>query len=128
MILKDFFCENCQTTQEEFVNAGSIPDDVECRLCHSVAKKIVSMSHTIPLDASWIGRVREVVDKKSNKPHNIEFLKHPSRANYEAWKKGENLRHLEPGEKLPTVDKDARKKRIKKRMIENYKKREAIEI
>jgi putative FmdB family regulatory protein len=56
--------------------------------------------------ASWIKSVLEVVDKESNKPHVLEFLNNPTRANYRAWMKGEGIRPLETGERTrrPELD------------------------
>lgn len=128
MILKDYECELCGEVMEEFVDSKNIPDTMYCPICNGVTHKIVSMSQTSPIDAAWINTVLEVVDKDSDKPHCKEFLRHPNRANYKAWMQGEGLRPLEPGEKPKKVDKKARKKKIKKKLIHNYREREAISI
>ena len=128
MIIHEYLCGVCGHTQEAYVSSDVIPNLIECDCCSSPAKKIVSMSDTAPVDSPWLNEVLKIVDKKSDAPHNTEFLKHPSRANYEAWKKGTGLRHLEPGEGIPKVDKTAQKATIKNKMIQKIQERNAITV
>ena len=121
----DFECDICGDVSENFIT-GKIPDIGLCPVCGGETKRIVSMSQTSPVDSSWISSVIDVVDKQSDAPHCREFVKHPTRDNYKIWMKGENLRPLEPGEKLPTVDKKARRERIKKQLLTKHRERNAI--
>jgi len=128
MILSDFKCKNknCGFIFEEIIT----PDvkTLKCPRCGSEAKRIITTS-TVNLaneDAPWIRSILEVVDKESNKPETIEFLRNPTRSNYKRWMKAEGLRHLEPGEKpqKPKIDLD----KIKERVLEKYRERTRIEI
>jgi len=129
MILKDYTCQECGHTQEFFVDPSNIPEFKGCRLCGGKAKKILTMSMTAPVDCSWIGTVRTVVDKSPDKPHCQEFLRHPTRGNYKKWMAGENLRPLEIGESpMPKVDRKARRKDTRKKMLEMYRARNEVSI
>lgn len=129
MIIHDYQCENCKAITEHYVSADNIPDHTLCPSCNFKAVKIFRPSQTSPVDASWIGSVLEVVDKDSDAPHCKEFLKHPSRANYTAWMKGENLRPLEHGERVvPESNKSQRREEIKTGMLKKYRERNAVSI
>lgn len=130
MIIHDYQCQVCEEITEHFITDSSrIPDQILCPICNGYADRIVSLSQTSPVDASWIGTVREVVDKNPDKPHCQEFLRHPTRANYKAWMKGEGLRPLEPGESaMPKVDKERRRTEIKKGMLERHMERNSISV
>jgi hypothetical protein len=73
--------------------------------------------------------VGEVVDKDPSKAHCREFLKNPTRHNYQEWMRGEGLRPMEDGEhmrpqKPAPVDEGA----IVKDMVRLRKERNRIEI
>lgn len=128
MIIHEYQCKKCKAIQEVYVDSENIPAGVKCN-CGYIAKRIVSMAGTTPVDSPWLSEVLEVVDKKSKAPHCTEFLKHPSRANYQVWKRTEGLRHLDPGEPtFPKIDKKNRKAKMKKEMIKKFREREAIAI
>jgi len=127
MRIYDYECYQCEKITEVFVTGEAYELGI-CPHCSGVTHKIISMSHTAPLDSTWISGVRNIVDKKSKEPHNTEFLKHPSRANYNEWKKKTGLRHLEPGEGPTKVDKEAGKKAMKKKMINKIQDRNSITI
>ena len=128
IIVKDYECQECGMVTEKII-AGEIPDKIVCE-CGGSAEKIISMSLTHPVDAGWLKTVAEVVDKNPAKPHCQEFLRHPTRANYRAWMKGEGLRPLEPGEPaMPkVVDKKHRSDKIKERLKSKWQERNAISI
>jgi len=98
MILYDFQCRFCDIQFESFAEMDETKVPCGCGMC---AERIISggTANTMPVNCDWIASIREVVDKSGSKPHCNEFLKHPTRANYKAWKKGEGLRHFERGEK-----------------------------
>ena len=80
------------------------------------------------VDAPWISTVLEVVEKGSDKPHCNEFLKHPTRANYNTWKNKEGVRHLEQGERKSKNDNTFKKAQMKKELHRRYREREAVSI
>ncbi len=127
MILHDFQCQACGTIHEELVAPEQDYD--LCPECGEISKKIVSLSMTSPVDSAWISDVLEVVDKESDEPHNKEFLRHPTRANYKNWMDKENLRPFEPGENWKKKDNTERNKQeIKKALLEKHRERNAISI
>lgn len=102
-----------------------------CRVCGAPAIRILSCGRSEGRvnneDAPWIRSVAEIVPKKSDKPHCIEFLKNPTRATYKNFVKGEGLRHLEPGEKAENVaDHKATKAQIKRDMLERWADRNRV--
>ena len=127
MILKDYECQECGNISEVFIT-GIAPKAGICPDCKGKTVKIVSMSQTSPVDPGWLNSTLSVVDKHNPEPHCTEFLKHPTRANYKNWMKGEGLRHLETGEKPPKIDKKARRKRVNKHLLEKHMERNAVAI
>ena len=127
LIVKDYQCRECKNITEHYVKTPP-PMTTQCPKCNGVSEKLCTMRLTIPVDADWIRSVCEVVDKNPDKPHCQEFLRHPTRANYHAWMKGENLRPLEPGEKPAKVDSKSRKKRIKHQLMMKHRERNAVSI
>ena len=128
MPIFDFKCENksCGLIFEGFVTSGV--KTLKCPRCGSQARRIFTAT-TVNLaneDVPWIRSILEVVDKESDKPETIEFLRNPTRSNYKRWMKAEGLRHLEPGEKpqKPKIDLD----KIKERVFKKYRERTRIEI
>lgn len=99
MILHDHWCKFCGTSFEELVNWDQ--REIPCPSCGKTAERYFKSgcANTMPIDAGWLKSLVEVIDKDSNKPHCIEFLKNQTRDNYHNWMKGEGIRHLEPGEK-----------------------------
>ena len=128
MILKDYQCRECGEITEHFIEGKSMPLWFYCPVCGGHADKILTISQTHPVDADWIGSVLEVVDKQSEAPHCKEFLRHPTRSNYNAWMDGEGLRPLETGERaMPKPDK-TRMGEIKAGMLRRFRDRNAVTI
>lgn len=128
MIIKDYMCRECQNITEHCVKTPP-PMTTQCPVCNGVAEKILTVNQTQPYDAPWIAGVREVVDKSGKKPWCNEFLKHPTRANLQKWMKGEGLRHRDPGEpSIPKVDREGRRRQIKKNVLKAWKQGEAITV
>lgn len=97
-ILHDHWCKVCGNDFEAMVEWDQ--ETTRCPRCGFDAQRYYKGSCTnAPIDAAWIATVRDVVDKDPRKAHCQEFLKHPTRANYQAWMKGEGIRPLEPGER-----------------------------
>ncbi len=99
-ILHDYWCKFCGTSFEQIVNWDQ--RQVPCPACGKMADRYYKSgcANTMPIDAAWIKSLHDVVDKDSTKPHVTEFLKHPTRDNYQNWMKGEGIRHVEQGEKI----------------------------
>ena len=125
LVVRDFKCKECGVIQEKIIDSSRKRAICECG---NMADKIFSINTTAPVDVSWIGSVREVVDPHGGE-HCTEFLKHPSRANYNTWKDTEGLRHLEPGEAAPQPEsKESRQSRVKPQLIKKLRDREALSI
>ena len=126
MLLVDFECPECDNTFEDFVDSDVTLS--ECPYCHHFGKRIISASGSKDnlVDSPWIATVREVVEKGSGKPHCEQFLKNPTRKNYETWRQTEGLRHLEPGEPMRPPPADTSK--LEKEMLDAQRKRNRIEV
>ena len=123
MPLYDYQCTTCGNIEEHYVEPQE--QIMPCGKCGAEATRIFSSGHNHPNeDAEWIRSVLEVVDKEGGRAAQ-EFLKRPTRTNYQEWMKETGLRHLEPGErpKRPqepdlgritreVADKDAKRRRI----------------
>lgn len=100
MICYDYECQQCGYIWESM--AAVDEEVIPCvnPRCGGTAKRLIGVScvHTANQDSAWIRSVREVVEKDSGKRHCEEFLKNPTRKNYQTWMKKENLRHRELGE------------------------------
>jgi len=129
MIIHDYQCRECGKITELYVVSSNIPDVTPCPVCSGQAHKVFLPNQTHPIDAPWIAGVREVVDKKSDKPWVKEFLRHPTRANLKTYMDKEGLRHMDRAEPaFPVVDHKARKQREQKEMLRMYQERNAITI
>lgn len=124
----DFECEECQTVIETIQDFKT--EKIQCKICGGTARKIISLSgvNTANNDAEWIRSVREVVEKKSGKPHAEEFLKNPTRANLKNWMDKENLRHMEPGEGERDPEPWRPDERFTDKLIQRHKERNGIII
>ena len=95
---------------------------------YAAAHRIISIPgvSTSNDDSEWIRSVVDVVDKKSGKPYDVEFRRNPTRRNLKAWMDGNNLRHIEPGEKAPEPWRpDAR---FKDKLAQRKMERERVEM
>ena len=92
---------SCPECDHEFeVIAGYNEETLPCEKCGKDAHRIISFNkvNTINEDANWLKSCLEVVDRESINPVDVAFRKDPSRKNYKAWMKENNLRPMEPGE------------------------------
>lgn len=129
MILHDYQCQTCNEVSEHFVDSGKAPDQRICPICSGKADKVFLSNSRPVVDPPWIAGVREVVDKKSDKPWVKEFLRHPTRANLKAYMDKEGLRHMDKNEPaFPKIDREARKRREQKGMLDMYMKRNALSV
>ncbi len=73
-------------------------------------------------DPSWLNDTLEVVDKDGG-IHCQEFLKSPTRSNYNSWLKGEGLRPFEQGESMKLKKRDTTdlRKRVMKKFVDDNK-------
>ncbi len=125
----EYRCQDCQAIQDVMVTIDKRPGHLPCPACGGKSKQIITMRQTSPVDPGWIGTVREVVSKDPTRPHCQEFLKHATRANMNAWMKGEGLRPLEDNEPMePKFDRAADLTEKKKLMQEANQRRTALEI
>lgn len=116
MPLYDFECDYCGNTEEVFLRMDAEKVSY-CSMCHELMRQIPSVGLVKGEEAAWLNSVREVVDKEGG-PHCQEFLKDPTRSNYQRWMKGEGLRPLEPGEEQRKRPSRAdREKRIQEKAI-----------
>jgi len=129
MPIFDYECKSGHTTETV---RGIDVSRITCPVCGKKARRIISLTgvNCINEDAGWVKQVLEVVDKKGREPETKEFLKNPTRSNYKAWMKARGLRHLEPGEennRPEPVNKEDKRRRMKF-IMENYRKRTALEV
>lgn len=122
----DFECPKCGLIFERLI-PNSEMTLWPCK-CLAVAKRIYSASGSRDnlIDAPWIKTVLEVVEKDSGKPHCEQFLKDPTRKNYETWRQTEGLRHLEPGEPMRPPPPDTSK--LEREMLDAQRRRNRIEV
>jgi hypothetical protein len=101
MPIYDYQCSNpaCNEITESVESIDT--ECIICPKCHYMAARMFSPMGTVRFadDAAWLKTVLEVVDKDSKAPHVVAFLKDPTRSNYRAWMKGEELRPRDPAER-----------------------------
>lgn len=132
MPLYDYQCKECGATFETLMPADdSAP--IDCPNCGATerAHRIISLGrgNSMPEDAGWIRSVLEVVDKRGG-PHCQEFLRHPTRSNWKAWMKGENLRPIEEGEAHLPQEKSTKeiKAEVMPQIMAAHRKRTRVEV
>jgi hypothetical protein len=99
-----------------------------CKFCgfHNTKRLISATSHYCGNEEpAWLRKTVEIVDKDGGR-HCQEFIKHPTRANYRKWMKGESIRPIEPGEKLRKPEHNSEK--IRKYVKDQHYKRRSLEI
>ncbi len=94
MPLYDFACRSGHKTETD---ANWKQKEIVCPKCGKKATRCFSpASQYVPNeDAPWLRSVLEVVDKENKAPHVQEFVKNPTRSNYQRWMKGEGIRPLD---------------------------------
>ena len=126
MILADFECSNCGNIFERITDSSQ--KVCLCPECMAVGTRIITVGHVYKgnQDAAWLKTVIDVVDKDPSKLHCQEFIKSPTRDNYQRWMKGEGIRPLENNEpmKPPPVDMTNANKEV----WEKYQARQRIEV
>lgn len=102
MPIYDYQCESCGTTFERICNVSEMRIETDCLSCGKRARQIFSSSghYCGNQDAGWIKSVLDVVDKEDKSPVTRNFLQNPTRSNYKAWMKSNNIRPLEDGERF----------------------------
>lgn len=121
----DFECKRCNHIHEAITPISK--EEMPCPACGAPSKRIISGSYRKNDNAGWLKDVLPVVDKESHNPHTREFLKNPTRSNYRAWMKANNLRHFEPGEEK-TRPPEPNHEKIQKEMWNGLQKRRRIEV
>ena len=130
MPMYDMECRSCKIQHEVFTT----PTDKIgfCPECGSLSDRVYLTIGNIKTSDDGGNHYREILDvvDKDGGSHCQEFLKHPNRGNYNNWMKTEGIRHIEPGEKrISPADQRAKKrKNVEARLVDNFKKREAISI
>lgn len=133
--LFDFECADCDVVFEALLdvstNVHTYNQWPSCPLCDGKnTEKIIGVStvYVGNQDANWLKSVSEVVDKAPWKPHCVEFLKNPTRANHRAWMKGEGLRMMEDGEQHQRKKPEINEEKIMKEVWDKYRKRNTITL
>lgn len=131
MITVDFECRSGHIT-EHLVHFKQKKAD--CSVCGKTAKRIISngrvnMANEAP---SWLPSVLDVVDRTDKRSHVQEFVKHPTRATYKAWMKGEGIRPLDhtehggpPAAKRPS---DPDLSGVVHELLERHRDRNRVEV
>ena len=131
MIYVDFECRSGHIT-EHLVHAKQKKAD--CSICGKTAKRIISMGrvNTANDAPGWLRSTLEVVDRSNPASHVQEFVKHPTRANYTAWMKGEGIRpldHTEHGAPPAARKPDAADlSRVYREVMDRYRGRQRLEV
>lgn len=128
MPIYDMECEQCNALFPDKI-MGYDETEMNCEMCGGVARRIITASGVYigNQDADWIKSVTEVVNKDDKSPHTQEFLKNPTRKNYQNWMKGEGLRPFESGEKPRTPPKFDHKSHREK-VWQKHRDRKRIEV
>lgn len=126
--LFDFRCRRCRAIFEDLVRPS---EHNPVHSCGGETDRLIGISRVYlgNQDADWLKSVGEVVDKDPSKPHCREFLKNPTRHNYNEWMRGEGIRPMDDGEhmrprKPDPVDEGA----IVNDMVRLRKERNRVEI
>jgi len=130
MPLYEYHCEFCNTDHEAFYKMADKPKTVECPECFGECTQKPCIGLIKGDEAGWLSDTRKVVDPQGG-PHCQQFLKDPTRSNYQKWMKGEGLRPMEPGEKSkkPTAeDQRQRRKEIVGGIMEQRRKENTVEV
>lgn len=128
MPIYDYACGDCERLMVDVIE--KIDNTViKCKFCGGKAVRIISITgqNCANQDASWLRSVLDVVNKDSKAPHVREFIKNPTRKNYQNWMKGEGLRPFEPGEK-PSKPPPFDERRHHEQVWRKHRERKKIEI
>lgn len=126
MILYSFQCSECNEISEHFFDIAICPRKIECPVCQGIAFKIISIPGPNIASGSpdWIKSIKGVVNKEGGR-HCQEFLRDPTRVNYQRWMKVEGVRHMEHGEKHgrpdPTPSTHVITEKLMQKRMENRK-------
>lgn len=115
MPIYDYECE-CGWRREVFRHMHDVEEPIICDECGKTMYRIFVAGHGAICynnDAQWLKSITDIVDKDPNKPHCVEFIKNPTRENYEKWMKGEGIRPLESGERPKTREERQRESELK---------------
>lgn len=124
MPLYDNQCHQCDYIYEAVAKCDE--NVLCCPICGGESRRVyLSMRGIKHSHPDYLKEVLEVVDKEGAS-HCQKFLKYPTRANYKSWMKGENIRHIDPGEKLIKPERD--KDKIARKLVNKLKQRESIQI
>lgn len=125
MPLYDYLCKQGHTT-ESFENHSV--KRIVCPQCGGRAKRVFSFSgvNTANEDAPWLKSVLEIVDTSATaKPETREFRRNPTRSNWKAWMKAEQIRPMERGEEH---DRPICREVSTDKLCELHMKRNALEV
>ena len=121
MPLHDHKCSYCRNVFEAIVKWDE--REARCPFCNRMASRAYLTFNGIKKeDPNWLNSTLEVVDKDGG-IHCQEFLKNPTRGNYNSWLKGEGLRPFEQGESMKLKKRDTTdlRKRVMKKFVDNNK-------
>lgn len=132
MPIYEFACPICGFTTEMFTTMGV--EFAGCPNCQGEARKQFSFGQSAPYqeESPWIRTVTEVVSKDGEHAVDREFLKNPTRKNYQAWMKYHKLIPVEnehggpPTRKVP--DRSGERKRIADFCFQRHQERQRIEV
>lgn len=126
MILYSYECRKCGNITDQYFNMNDTHPDLQCGKCGGVSRQVIGIPgpNLASESSPWIRTVLEIVDKEGGQ-HCQEFLKDPTRTNYERWKKFEGVRHMEAGEKPGRPE---HKEITTEMLMKQKRKREAITL
>ena len=123
----DFHCDACDFDVEHVCKMADRPSTIGCPSCGGNMNQVPSLPAVLGDEAAWLKSVTEVVNKDGG-PHCQRFLKDPSRSNYRAWMKGENLRPMEPGEQTWKKPPKRDRRKVVNEVMKMRQQRKAITV
>lgn len=131
----DYRCPDCNERFTAFWAIAERNSKTRCPNCDAVAQRLITVS---AVDCSserpkWIASCRDVADAGDGRPETAQFIKDPTRENYNKWKSATGLRHMEPGEsKINRIrrqeDISEAENRVTKEVLDNFQKEQSITV
>ena len=131
----DYRCPDCNERFTAFWPIAERNTLTRCPNCDAAARRLITIS---AVDCSsecpkWIASCRDVADAGDGRPETAQFLKDPTRENYEKWKTASGLRHLEPGETRMnrirrTEELKAAEDRVVEETLKGFQKDQSIKV
>lgn len=127
MPVYQYRCEACAYIFDDISTYELRKAELPCPACGGITHYTFAVGN-VDLESErpdWLRSTTEVVDPDGGPVHR-EFIANPTRENYRRWLKVTGLRPKEAGEPTKPTERDTG--RLRQKMVENYRKRQRIEI